>query len=220
MPAFCPRSAGLYSRVSTGQFRRARGRAARPEGGGGKRRLGLRVLVLELALGDLFQGHRQVVLRARLHKRRRIVVERPLTELVVVVVDLPGPLRRHDHEGIAGVDVLEQLIDAWMNHELIVAARSSSRWTIPASSATARSRSSFSITWSKRSATSSCSRATRSRSSISPALSVARSRRRRSSSGIGAVTKTVTAPGTRSATFSAPSVSSSSRGARPLAWIR
>ena len=33
------RSAGLYGRVSTGRCRRTRGRAARPEGGAGKRRL-------------------------------------------------------------------------------------------------------------------------------------------------------------------------------------
>ena len=47
------------------------------------------VRVLDLALGDFFEGHRQVVLGARLHERRRVVVERALAELVVVVVDLP-----------------------------------------------------------------------------------------------------------------------------------
>src|SRR3954447_17135664 len=54
--------------------------------------LALGVLVDDLALGGLLEGHRQVVLRARLDQRRRELVERPLTELVVVVVDLPRAL--------------------------------------------------------------------------------------------------------------------------------
>src|SRR3954470_12032775 len=58
------------------------------------------------------------------------------------------------------------------------------------------------------------------RSPISPSLSLARSRSRRSSSGIGAVMKIVTAPGTSSFTFSAPSVSSSSTGVRSRPAIR
>src|SRR6476659_1445852 len=58
------------------------------------------------------------------------------------------------------------------------------------------------------------------RSPISPSLSLARSRSRRSSSGIGAVMKIVTAPGTSSFTFNAPSVSSSSTGSFPASWLR
>src|SRR5437899_912217 len=45
----------------------------------------LLVGVLELALGDFLEGHRQVVLGARLDERRRKVVEGALTQLVVVV---------------------------------------------------------------------------------------------------------------------------------------
>src|SRR5690348_12838307 len=111
-----------------------------------------RVVVLHLALGDFFQGHRQVVLRARLDERGRVVVEGSLTELVVVVVDLPSALRRDDHQRVAGVDTFEQLVDAWMDHGCgMVPAASSSRRTIVSSVSTARSRSSFAITWSKRS---------------------------------------------------------------------
>src|SRR5919106_5595528 len=80
-------------------------------------RCGLRVRDLDLALGDLFEGHRQVVLRARLDERRRKVVKRAFAELVMVVVDLPRPLRRGDHECVARFPyVLEQIVDAWIHH--------------------------------------------------------------------------------------------------------
>src|SRR4051794_23880196 len=109
-------------------------------GGGG-------VLVDDLALGSLFEGHRQVVLRARLDQRRRELVERPLTELVVVVVDLTRALGGDDHERIARVDLIEQLIDAGMNHgRTMVAGVSSSSATIDANASAARARSSFSTT--------------------------------------------------------------------------
>src|SRR6478609_4861708 len=74
------------------------------------------VLVDDLALGGLLEGHRQVVLRARLDQRRRELVERPLTELVVVVVDLPRALGGDDHECVPGVHLAEKLVDAGMDH--------------------------------------------------------------------------------------------------------
>src|SRR3569833_2941444 len=46
------------------------------------------VLVDDLALGGLLEGHRQVVLGAGLHHRRCEVLEGPLAEQVVVVVVL------------------------------------------------------------------------------------------------------------------------------------
>src|SRR5437763_10639503 len=77
----------------------------------------LGVLVLELALGDFLEGHGQVVLRARFHQWRRSLVEADaLTELVVIVVDLAGPLGGDDDERIARVDVFEELIDARRDH--------------------------------------------------------------------------------------------------------
>src|SRR5215208_6737688 len=102
----------------------------------------LLVRVLDLALGDFFEGHRQVVLRARLHERRRVVVEGALTELVVVVVDLPRALGGDDHECVALVDVFEQRVDAWMDHGRDMLAESLLR-TISARSESARSTSSF-----------------------------------------------------------------------------
>src|SRR5579862_9585689 len=85
------------------------------------------VLVRDLALGDLFEGERQVVLRARLDKRRGELVEGALPELVVVVVDLSRALGGDDHQRVAGVDLVEELVDAGMDHRrAMVAARSSS----------------------------------------------------------------------------------------------
>src|SRR4051794_27274707 len=105
------------------------------------------VLVDDLALGDFFEGHRQIILRARLDQRRRELVERPLTELVVVVVDLARALGRDDHEGVARVDLIHEFIDAGMDHGRgMVAVAANSRATISANSSAARSRSSFSTT--------------------------------------------------------------------------
>src|SRR5919204_2060841 len=93
------------------------------------------VRVLELALGGFLEGHGQVVLGAGLDERRRCLLEAdPLPQLVVVVVDLASPLGRDDHERVARIDVVQELIDAWMDHGAMVPARRSSRWTIASSS--------------------------------------------------------------------------------------
>src|SRR5580765_6183783 len=107
----------------------------------------LGVLVDDLALGSLLEGHRQVVLRARLDQGRRELVERALPQLVVVVVDLPRALGGDDDQRVARVDLVQQLIDAGVDHcRAMVAARASSRATISARRSAARSRSSFSTT--------------------------------------------------------------------------
>src|SRR4029453_18552867 len=74
------------------------------------------VRVLNLALSDFFEGHRQVVLRARLHERGGVVVEGALAELVVVVVDLPRALGGDDHERVSLRNVVEECVDAWVDH--------------------------------------------------------------------------------------------------------
>src|SRR5919198_6540275 len=181
----------------------------------------LRVGVLDLALGDFLEGHRQVVLRPGLDQRRRDL-ERPLAELVVVVVDLPRALGGDYHERVARVHVLEQVVDLRVDHgrEMVPAALRASL-TRPTSSSVARSSSSLMTTWSNSPACCRWRCASARRSPISPALSVARSRSRRSSSAnVGASTKIVTAPGTSSRTRSAPSVSRSRSGALPFARIR
>src|SRR5439155_21582995 len=146
----------------------------------------LRVLVDDLALGGLLEGHRQVVLRAGLDQRRGELVERPLAELMVVVVDLPRALGGDDHERVARVDLVQQLVDAGMDHgRTMVAAPSKFRATIAASSSAARSLSSLRTTKSNRPCCSSWRRAVAIRPSITPLDSVARPRRRRSISATG-----------------------------------
>src|SRR6476659_8408790 len=116
----------------------------------------LHVVVGQHPLGDLLHRHREVVLRAGLHERRRIVVEGAFAELVVVVVDLPCPLGRNDDERIARIDVQEQIVYTRLNHlGEMVPAGWSRPWQSSVSSSTARSRSSFSTTWSKLPASSS-----------------------------------------------------------------
>src|SRR5437764_15414230 len=106
----------------------------------------LLVRVLDLALRDLFERHREVVLRARLDERGQELVERAFAKLVVVVVDLPGPLRRHDHERVARVHVVQQFVDAGMDHgSEMVPAVAISLLTMPSSSSIARSRRSLTI---------------------------------------------------------------------------
>src|SRR5688572_2872562 len=111
--------------------------------------LALAVVVLDLALGDLFQGHGQVVLRARLDERRRGFLEaHALTQLVVVVVDLPCALGGDDDQRVARVDAtgvnVQQFVDARMDHgRAMVPASASSRSMSAASASVARSTSSL-----------------------------------------------------------------------------
>src|SRR4051812_25471156 len=107
----------------------------------------LLVVVGEHALRNLFHGHGEVVLRARLDQRRRIVVEGAFAELMVVVVDLPGPLRGNDDQRIARVHVLKKVVDARMDHGRdMVAVGETTRATRPRSSSIARCNTSFSTT--------------------------------------------------------------------------
>src|SRR3954471_10247118 len=79
---------------------------------------GLAVLVLDLARGDFLERDRQVVLGAALDHRRRELVERALAQVVVVAVDLPRPLGGDQHGGVVGVDMLEERVDARVDHAL------------------------------------------------------------------------------------------------------
>jgi len=108
-------------------------------------RLDGRIPVRDLPTRDLLHGHREVVLRAGLDQGRRSFLEaHALAELVVIVVDLARALGSDDDEGVAGVDLLQQLVDAGMDHgRLMVPASASSHSTIADSAAVARSRSSF-----------------------------------------------------------------------------
>src|ERR1700753_529597 len=61
---------------------------------------------VNLARGD---GQR-LLLQSRLDQRTN-VLEDALAELVVVVVDLAGPLRGGDHQGVLAPDAVQQLVD-------------------------------------------------------------------------------------------------------------
>src|SRR4029079_15767986 len=107
-------------------------------------------LPVQLALGDLLEGHRQVVLRARLHHRRRERVDVALAELVVTGVELPRALGGDDHERVLGVDALEELVDGRVNHsEPFRESASSTASSRCCSSRVARSASSLMIAMSK-----------------------------------------------------------------------
>src|SRR5919106_31426 len=103
-------------------------------------RRGLLVRDGDLALGDLLEGHRQVVLRARLDERRRKVVEGALAELMVIVVDLPGALGGRDHEAVTrAFHAPEQIVQSWMHHRA-ESLPASSRSSISPALSVARSR--------------------------------------------------------------------------------
>ena len=61
---------------------------------------GLAVAVRDLAGRDFLERDRQVVLGSRVDHRRRELLERPLTEVVVVRVDLTRALGGDDHARI------------------------------------------------------------------------------------------------------------------------
>ena len=61
---------------------------------------GLAVVVLHLPAGYLLEGDREVVFGGGLDHRRRELVEGPLTEVVVVAVDLARALGGDDHSGV------------------------------------------------------------------------------------------------------------------------
>src|SRR3954470_22594686 len=103
----------------------------------------LAVLVLDLARGDFLERDRQVVLGAGLDHRRRELVEGPLTEVVVVAVDLPGALCSDDDGRVVRVHVLQQLVNPWRNHVPECTAPS----TISTRRATAWSRRSLTTRW-------------------------------------------------------------------------
>ena len=180
------------------------------------------VVVRDLALGDLFEGERQVVLRARLDERRRELVERALAELVVVVVDLPRALGGDDHQRVARVDLVEELVDAWMDHRRAMVAVS---FEFRSTMRDALVRGALALVVLDHvvelAADAFCSPGERDplldlARALGRALARAAARARTS----GASTKIVTAPGSRSLTASAPFSSSSRSGTPPSDAIR
>src|ERR687887_1002107 len=106
----------------------------------------LPVLVLDLARGHLLERDREVVLRSRLDHRRRELVERPLAEVMVVGVDLAGALGGDDHRGVVRVDLVEELVDTWLDHAPESSGRPRASRTMVSSSSTAVSSRSLTTT--------------------------------------------------------------------------
>src|SRR4030088_1210447 len=74
-------------------------------------RSGLRLLRAHQSLADLAQCDRERLLLDAGLDQRADVLEQALTELGVVGVDLPRPLRRHDDEAVLAVHHIEQIVD-------------------------------------------------------------------------------------------------------------
>src|SRR4051812_50187053 len=74
------------------------------------------VAVLDLVGGDLLECDLEVVLRLGVHHRRRVLVEGPLAEVVVVRVDLARPLGRDEHARVVRVDTFQQLVKAGVDY--------------------------------------------------------------------------------------------------------
>src|SRR5436305_14408813 len=114
------------------------------------------VAVLDLAGGDLLEGDLQVVLRARVDHRRRVLVEGALAEVVVVGVDLASALRCHDHARVVRIDALQKFVQPGLDQ--VLPSRSGRAFARPAgrgqmvatrsmSSRAARASSSLTTTW-------------------------------------------------------------------------
>src|ERR1700757_1837513 len=79
-----------------------------------RRALLLALGVFEQVAVDLAQRDGQRLFLQPGLDQRTNVFEDALAELVVVVVDLPRPLGRVDHEGVFTRDTVQQFIDGWV----------------------------------------------------------------------------------------------------------
>src|SRR5437763_9239301 len=135
----------------------------------GRSDLRLELLEGQRVLVDLTQRHRERLLLHVGRDERADVLEKTLTELRVVGVDLPGALRRVDDERVLALDLVEQLVDGRVGDALgvgggaghavplswsvvygIQASTQPSMWPVRASAAS--SAAVFSIEWTATSA--------------------------------------------------------------------
>src|SRR5215207_10189145 len=71
---------------------------------------------VSLALGDLLEGDRERLVPKTGLDERRHELAAPLAQLAVVRVDLAGPLRAQDHQGVLGIGRREQVVDLGFDH--------------------------------------------------------------------------------------------------------
>src|ERR687898_247566 len=74
------------------------------------------VLVLDLALGQLFERDREVVPGLGLDHRRRVLLVGALVERAVVAVELARALRDDDHRGVVRAGLVQQGVDPGLDH--------------------------------------------------------------------------------------------------------
>src|SRR3954467_11320812 len=89
----------------------------------GRSDLRLELLEGQRVLVDLTQSHRERLLLHVGRDGRADVLEKTLTELRVVGVDLPGALRRVDDERVLALDLVEQLVDGRVGDALGIGGR-------------------------------------------------------------------------------------------------
>src|SRR3954454_8701258 len=198
----------------------------------GRSDLRLELLEGQRVLVDLTQSHRERLLLHVGRDERADVLEKTLTQLRVVGVDLPGALRRVDHERVLALDLVEQLVDRRVGdafgigggagHALplsrafvigVQATSQPARMSVTSCSA-ASSTDVLTIVESNSSSAASSIRAVSSRAWMTSGGSVPRPRSRRSSSSqLGGARKTSSASGMSWRTCRAPctSISSSTR---------
>src|SRR3954447_22739828 len=202
----------------------------------GRSDLRLELLEGQRVLVDLTQSHRERLLLHVGRDERADVLEKTLTELRVVGVDLPGALRRVDDERVLALDLVEQLVDGRVGDALgigggaghalplsrafVIAVQATSQ---PArirltSCSAASSTDVLTIVASNSSSAASSICAVASRAWTTSADSVPRPRRRRSSSShVGGARNTSSASGISWRTWRAPCTSISSSTASPAA---
>src|SRR5215210_8796472 len=108
------------------------------------------VAVADLAGRDLVERDLQVVLRGRLDHGRDVLLERALSQALVVRVDLARPLGGDEDGGVVRVDLAlsEQLVEAGLDQgRAPFPGRPQTLATSSMSSSTAFSRRSLTITW-------------------------------------------------------------------------
>src|SRR4051812_14490639 len=202
----------------------------------GRSDLRLELLEGQRVLVDLTQRHRQRLLLHVGRDERADVLEKTLAELGVVGVDLPGSLRRVDHERVLALDLVEQLVDRRvgdafgigggaghalpLSRAFVIGVQASSQ---PArmsrtSCSAASSTEVLTIVASNSSSAASSIRAVSSRAWTTSGDSVPRPLSRRSSSSqLGGARKTSSASGSSCRTRRAPCTSISSRTESPAA---
>src|SRR5215218_5874021 len=78
------------------------------------------VAVVDLPRRQLLERDGQVVARWSVDHRRRVLLVATLAERAVVAVQLAGALRGHEHRGVVGIGLAQELVDPWLDHRPLI----------------------------------------------------------------------------------------------------